>query len=125
MYWTVPTTQPHAFLTYVKIVTKQTKYSPVTCLLQYTVLWPENVNVQSAEQQHLRCMGGSALAPESPEIVRQVRGESDPGTTFHRVGIELQTKVPRDYTKFYNPGESPFQGHWGLLLVEATIKTLC
>ena len=57
-------------------------------------------------------MRGSALAPESPEIVRQVRGESDPGTTFHRVGLELQTnKVPEDYTKFYNPGEGPYYGH--------------
>ena len=30
--------------------------------------------------------------------------------------LELQTKVPEDYAKFYNHGEGPYQG---LLLVES------
>ena len=81
-------------------------------------------------------MRGSALAPESPEIVRQVRGESDPGTTFHRVGLELKRRFPEITRSFtiLESREGPYQGHWGLLLIErdywrfhiqATIKTLC
>ena len=27
--------------------------------------------------------------------------------------VELQTKVPEDYAKFYNHGEGPYQGQFG------------
>ena len=33
--------------------------------------------------------------------------------------VELQTKVPEYYAKFYNQGEGPY---WGLLLVESTYQ---
>ena len=82
VYSTVPATCGSHIWTYDNLVRKFCLY------VQYdTVLCPENADVQSAKQQllHKRSGPGSGSVAESPEIVRQVRGESDPSTTFHRV----------------------------------------